>query len=69
MGLDGTINTIGRIVAPLVMGDVYRRCGAGAAFGLAGVAALGGSATALFRRFVVLRKSYLVGKPQIDDLS
>lgn len=69
MGLDGTINTIGRIVAPLVMGDVYRRCGAGAAFGLAGVAAFGGSATALFRRFVVLRKSYLVGKPQIDDLS
>jgi DHA1 family tetracycline resistance protein-like MFS transporter len=54
MGLDGTINTIARIISPLVMGDVYRRYGAGASFGLAGVAVFGGVATTLVRRFVVL---------------
>ena len=58
MGLDGTINTIGRIISPVVMGDVYRRFGAGAAFGLAGTMVFGGVFTAIFRRFVVLRQSY-----------
>lgn len=58
MGLDGTINTIARIVSPLIMGDVYRRYGAGSAFGLAGMMVFGGAFTALFRRFVVLRQSY-----------
>jgi MFS family permease len=55
LGLDGTINTIARIISPLVMGDVYRRYGAGAAFGLAGTIVLGGAVTTLVRRFVVLR--------------
>ena len=58
MGLDGTINTIARIISPLAMGEVYRRFGAGAAFGLAGSMVFGGVFTALFRRFVVLRQSY-----------
>ncbi len=58
MGLDGTINTIGRIISPLIMGDVYRRYGAGAAFGLAGATAFGGALTALVRRYIVLRQSY-----------
>ena len=58
MGLDATINTIARIISPLVMGDIYRRYGAGTSFGLAGMAVFGGAATALFRRFVVLRDLY-----------
>lgn len=57
MGLDGTINTIGRILSPLLMGDVYRRWGAGAAFGLAGSLVLGGALTAIGRRALVLRES------------
>ena len=63
MGLDGTINTIGRIISPLIMGDVFRRYGAGAAFGLAGTMVFGGALTALFRRFVVLRQSYAKPAP------
>lgn len=55
MGLDGTINTIGRIISPLIMGDIYRRYNAGAAFGLAGLSVFLGVLTTLFRRFVVLR--------------
>jgi MFS family permease len=55
MGLDGAINTFGRIISPLVMGEVYRRLGAGAAFGLAGSLVFLGMGTALFRRFAVLR--------------
>jgi MFS family permease len=55
LGLDGTINTIARIISPLIMGDVYRRYGAGAAFGLAGTLVLGGAVTTLVRRFLVLR--------------
>jgi MFS family permease len=58
MGLDGTINTIARIVSPLIMGDIFRRYGAGAAFGLAGIMAFGGALTTLIRRYVVLRQSY-----------
>jgi len=58
MGLDGTINTIARIVSPLIMGDIFRRYGAGAAFGLAGIMVFGGVFTTLIRRYVVLRKSY-----------
>lgn len=55
MGLDGAINTVGRIISPLMMGEIYRRFGAGAAFGLAGSLVLVGMGTALFRRFLVLR--------------
>jgi MFS transporter, DHA1 family, tetracycline resistance protein len=58
MGLDGTINTIARIVSPLIMGDVFRRYGAGAAFGVAGTMVFGGVLTTLIRRYVVLRQSY-----------
>lgn len=58
MGLDGAINTIGRIISPLIMGDVYRRYGAGAAFGLAGGVVFGGALTTLFRRYFVLRQAY-----------
>lgn len=53
MGLDGAINTIGRIISPLLMGEVYRRMGAGAAFGIAGALVLVGMITTLFRGYVV----------------
>lgn len=59
MGLDGAINTLGRIISPLAMGEVYRRRGAGAAFGLAGGVVFVGALTALLRRFIVLRGSFL----------
>lgn len=56
MGLDGAINTMGRVVAPLLMGDLYRRFGSSVAFGLAGSLVLLGAGTTLFRRFLVLRE-------------
>jgi len=58
MGIDGAINTIARIVSPLVMGDIYRRFGRGVAFRVAGSLVFVSAAVALFRRFVVLRESY-----------
>ena len=58
MGLDGTINTIGRILSPIIIGDIYRRYGPGIAFGSAGVAVFGGAAMALIRRYLVLRDLY-----------
>jgi MFS transporter, DHA1 family, tetracycline resistance protein len=54
MGLDGAINTIARVISPLVMGDIYRRYGPAIAFGVAGVGVFGGVVTTLYRRFVVL---------------
>eukprot|EP00557_Chaetoceros_sp_GSL56_P007885 CAMPEP_0176488410 /NCGR_PEP_ID=MMETSP0200_2-20121128/6691_1 /TAXON_ID=947934 /ORGANISM="Chaetoceros sp., Strain GSL56" /LENGTH=635 /DNA_ID=CAMNT_0017885385 /DNA_START=373 /DNA_END=2280 /DNA_ORIENTATION=+ len=56
MGVDGVINTIARILTPLVMGDVYRRCGATVTFGIAGAAVFGSSVIALLRRFLVVRE-------------
>jgi MFS family permease len=54
MGLDGAINTIGRVISPLLIGDIYRRYGAGVAFGSAGVAVFCGALVALIRRCLVL---------------
>lgn len=56
MGLDGGINTLGRVLAPLVMGEFYRRYGSAVAFGLAGTLVFWGAGTALFRRLFVLRE-------------
>ena len=56
MGVDGVINTIGRIVSPLIMGDIYRRFGATATFGLASGAVFTSSAIALIRRFIVRKE-------------
>jgi predicted MFS family arabinose efflux permease len=55
MGLDGAINTMARVIAPLVMGDLYRRSGATAAFGLAGMAVLSAAVMAIVRRVMVVR--------------
>jgi hypothetical protein len=62
MGLDGAVNTLARVIAPLLMGYLYRTSGPSATFGVAGVAALSAAAIALLRRFLVLR----VGEATID---
>lgn len=54
MGLDGAVNTVGRVISPVLIGDIYRRLGAGAAFGSAGLAVLSGILVALIRRLLVL---------------
>lgn len=56
MGVDGAINTLARIVSPLIMGDIYRRFGATRTFAMASCAALTSAIMALFRRFMVVRK-------------
>eukprot|EP00978_Attheya_sp_CCMP212_P003237 scaffold6665_cov53-Attheya_sp.AAC.2 len=56
MGLDGAINTIGRVIAPLAMGELYRKFGPSAAFGVAGGMAFLAVLITLVRRFVVLRQ-------------
>ena len=53
LGLDGSTNTLARIISPLIMGEIYRRYDAGTAFSTAGIAVLFGAATALFRRYTV----------------
>jgi len=55
LGLDGIINTIGRILAPLVIGSLYQLYGAKAAFGVAGGAALLAAILAFVKRIIVLR--------------
>jgi MFS family permease len=54
LGLDGSTNTLARILSPLVMGEVYRRYHAGIAFSTAGIMVILGAATALFRRYTTL---------------
>ncbi len=56
MGVDGAINTLARIVSPLIMGDIYRRFGATRTFAMASCAALTSASMALLRRFLVVRK-------------
>lgn len=55
LGLDGSINTLARVVAPLVIGSLYKQFNAGVAFGAAGVAVILGAAIALVRRYIVVR--------------
>lgn len=55
LGLDGSTNTLARILAPLIMGEVYRRYDAGMAFSTAGVSVIIGAAIALFRRYTTLK--------------
>ena len=55
LGIDGAINTMTRIVSPLIMGDIYRRSGATVTFGIASAAVFTSSVIALIRRFLVVR--------------
>ena len=55
MGLDGAVNTLARVMAPLVMGGLYSTRGPCAAFGVAGAAAFSAAIIAFLRRVLVLR--------------
>ena len=55
MGLDGAVNTLARVISPLIMGNLYSKRGPSAAFGVAGVAALAAALIAFLRRVLVLR--------------
>lgn len=58
MGFDGTINTLARVISPLVMGEIHRQRGAGACFKVAGSCVYAGLFLALSRRWLVLRKEF-----------
>eukprot|EP00980_Cylindrotheca_fusiformis_P014414 scaffold3840_cov129-Cylindrotheca_fusiformis.AAC.10 len=67
MGLDGAVNTVGRVISPILTGEIYRRFGAGAAFGAAGAAVLCGAVVALLRRFAVLMDAQLTPSRNTAD--
>ena len=57
LGLDGFINTLARILTPIISGEIYRRYNAGTAFATAGIAVVCGATVALLRRYATLRDS------------
>ncbi|KAL7514234.1 hypothetical protein ACHAXN_012974 [Cyclotella atomus] len=62
MGFDGTVNTIARVISPLIMGDIHKRRGAGWCFGVAGCYALTAASLAVLRRWTVLRKDFVTSR-------
>ncbi|KAL7548933.1 hypothetical protein ACHAWF_012197, partial [Thalassiosira exigua] len=58
MGFDGAVNTLARVVSPLIMGEILRVKGAGSCFKVAGSCAFAAASMALFRRWLVLRKVF-----------
>ena len=58
MGFDGTVNTMARVVSPLLFGEIYRKHGASACFRVAGSCVCAATSLALFRRWLVLRKNF-----------
>lgn len=57
MGIDGAINTLARVLAPLIMGDIYRRSGLRVAFGIVSGAAFSSAIFASARRWLITRDS------------
>jgi len=55
LGLDGFINTLARILTPIIFGEIYRRYNAGTAFAAAGGAVVCGAITVLLRRYATIR--------------
>ncbi len=66
MGIDGAINTVARIISPLIMGDVFRRFGQAAAFRVASCMVFSSAIAALTRRILVLRDNKNM-MPSIKD--
>jgi MFS family permease len=64
LGLDGAINTIARILSPLIMGILYASYGPTGAFGVAGATTFVAATTTLVKRFVVLRAENIPDKKQ-----
>ncbi|KAL7437803.1 hypothetical protein ACHAXH_004025 [Discostella pseudostelligera] len=58
MGFDGAVNTLARVISPLVIGEIHRLKGAGACFRVAGSCAYAAVGVALFRRHLVLGKMF-----------
>lgn len=56
LGLDGAVNTVARIISPLLMGGIYKAKGPKAAFGLAGGTVLFAAMAALVKRLHVLKQ-------------
>ena len=59
MGFDGAVNTLARIISPLIVGEVHRVRGAGACFRVAGSCAYAAASVALLRRWLVMRKLFV----------
>ena len=57
MGLDSSVNTVARILAPVALGTLYQLHGAAACFYAAGGIVLAAAATAGGRRLLVIRKN------------
>lgn len=55
LGLDGFINTLARILTPIISGEIYRRYNAGTAFAAAGIAVVFGAVMSLLRRYATVR--------------
>ncbi|KAL7541141.1 hypothetical protein ACHAXR_012082 [Thalassiosira sp. AJA248-18] len=62
MGFDGAVNTVARVISPLVIGEIHRVRGAGACFKVAGSCVYAAVLVTLLRRWIVLRK--LFGKSE-----
>jgi len=62
MGFDGAVNTLARVVSPLIFGEIHRVKGPGACFKVASSCVFTAVAIALSRRWLVLRKAF--GKTQ-----
>jgi hypothetical protein len=67
MGFDGAVNTVARIVTPLIVGEVHRVRGAGACFRVAGSCAYAACSVALLRRWLVTRKLFAVKAAKAAD--
>ena len=58
MGFDGAVNTLARVISPLVFGSIHSSYGAGACFKVAGSCVYTAVFIALLRRWLVLRKAF-----------
>ncbi|KAL3827385.1 hypothetical protein ACHAXA_003119 [Cyclostephanos tholiformis] len=63
MGFDGAVNTMARIISPLIIGEIHRVHGAGACFRVAGSCVYVAVSVALSRRWLVMRKLYRTSSP------
>ena len=61
LGLDGFINTVARILTPVISGEIYRRYNAGTAFITAGIAVVFGAIMTLLRRYATTRNDQKQG--------
>lgn len=63
MGVDSAVNTVSRVVAPLVLGELYKTSGAAACFAAAAAAVVLSAAVTAARRAAVLREQAVETAP------